>query len=361
MPMSQENFNTNMSILWRKFLVTLLVLSSLLAVYLLVTLDPLHASAKITANKWDSTIDVTSEKPQVIDLGDVQFNTNTTDIILHFLNSSDSAVNLKMIGKSCSCINLADTISIQPRNKITQQITVGNYGRLSGKQRIRIDYACADQDKVITLQVDYNSVVPVLCRTATIYPVQRTAGTFDLEIESTSKTPLPRPTLDHRLVEIVDFRIVNDTSIPYRYRLTLRHQPLEPGSIHLDYVFRLPDNVNISVPLSIIVRELYIVTNKVQYEDKSNFKDATINISRWDGKSFRITEAKTGTDISVEYDTDSRKKHVLKAKPRNNWISDSDKFTLDISTDSNDMNRIKHHVFVYKPVRYNHSLERNDK
>lgn len=343
-----------MSSLWQRILVIFLVLSSLLAVYYLVTLEPLHASARIPANDRGFTIDVTSEKPQVIDLGDVQFNSNTTDITLHFLNSSDSVVNLKLIGKSCSCINLADTISIQPRDRITQQISVGNYGRLSGKQRIRIDYVCVDQDKVIPLQIDYNSVVPVLCRTATIYPVQQTAGTFDLEIESTSKVPLSRPTLGHRLFEIVDFKIINGAKIPHRYRLTLQHQPLEPGSIHLDYVFRLPDNVSISVPLSVIVRELYIVTNKVQHDGSSNFKDATINISRWDGRPFRITAAETDSEIIVDYDADSRKKHVLKAKPGTNWNSDSVKFTMQISTDSNDMNRIKHHVFVYKPVQANH-------
>lgn len=333
----------------QKLITVLIVLLSLTAVFFLIHSDPLINSSSIESDK-SALFDLTSERLHVGDLGNVQFNGNLAKVAFQLQNKTDKDQTLKLISKSCACFELPQTITITSNSTISVLLQVANHGRLSGKQRIKLEYLCESLNRIIPVQLDYNSVIPVICRTNTIYPIQQTPGIASIEIESTLDLQLDKPVLNNSLFSIIDFQSVKSDSKPFTYLLKLKYPPLNASTFELPMVFKVSGQ-QIDVPLSVVTRELYQVSSDVKYESErgSSFTKATLTLKRWDGKPFCITKVNSKDHVVIEHDREPKRKHLLIVEPGEHWDSMAMNFTLDITTDCEDLQNVSTTCFVYKP------------
>jgi hypothetical protein len=326
-----------------------LTVISLIAIYLVINISPLTETSSKVQNE-SAIIDLSAEGIHTANLGKVQFNGNLAKVSFHLLNNTDNILTLTKISQSCACTAIPESVDVPAKSTVSVPFQIANHGRVSGKQRIRLEFKCESLNKVIPVDLQYESIIPVLCRLNTFYPIQQTEGVATVEIESTLDNELEKPAIDNSLFAIIDFQLVKKDGKPFRYHLKLKYPPLDPGCIELPLVFKVSGE-NIVVPLAFVTRELYQVSSDVSYgsDPSSLFTKATLLIKRWDGKPFCIKKVITKEPVVVSHDVAPKRKHQLIVIPEKGCDSRLIRFTLEIITDCEDLSKIETTCFVYKP------------
>lgn len=298
-----------------------------------------------------TTFGLASNNPIICNLGSIYFPDATSLNTLYLKNDTNQDIDLKLISKSCGCINVPEALKAAVGETVPISMRITNYARKHGKQRIQLSYATNKLDRVVTIEIDYNSLVPVHCETSTFYPDIGKAGVADVILESSLHMDLEIPKLSDKSYSVVSFKNISERDRK-QYLLQLSYPAIHSsGECHLHFTFANAE-YNTTIPVAFIAMDKYVIRNLTSSKQSASAirTIADIIVQRYDSKAFAITKVDVPSGIEATYvKAVAKVKHVIQLQPNSSWDTERSSSLLTIETDMTDQSQTKYTFYIHKP------------